>query len=104
MNCADVRARLAAYVDGELTVGEIAAVRLEEHGLEALDVAVLLQAAVVTEDLVEEVDGLLLATARHGPPTDEEPCIGHVKPPSCDAVQHGTSCATARQSNVCSVG
>ncbi|MGH7312922.1 MAG: anti-sigma factor family protein [Candidatus Rokuibacteriota bacterium] len=32
MNCTDVEARLQAYVDGELTVGEIAAV--EVHCLE----------------------------------------------------------------------
>jgi hypothetical protein len=56
-------------------------VRLEEDGLEAVDRALFLQAAVVAECLVEDFDRLGLATSDDLTPADEETGICHSPPP-----------------------
>jgi hypothetical protein len=61
--------------------GEIAAVRVEQARLEALDAAILLQLAVVPDALVEDLDGTLLAPTHHLAPADEETGVGHEEPP-----------------------
>ena len=51
---------------------QVAAVRLQDDRLEALDLPSLLQLGVVLGHLAEELQGLLLAPARRCPPADEE--------------------------------
>src|SRR5262249_62435647 len=51
------------------------AVRLQEDRLEAFDLALLLQAGVVLENLAETLDRLLFAGPPRGPPTHEKPQI-----------------------------
>ena len=55
--------------------------RLEEDGLEVLDLALLLQAAVVGQRLVEDLERLGLATSNDLTPADEEAGICHSPPP-----------------------
>src|SRR5919106_3105198 len=57
---------------------EVTAVRLEEDGLEALDLAFLLQAGVPPDRLVEELDGLALSPAYGVAEADEQAGICHV--------------------------
>jgi len=51
--------------------------RLKEDRLEAFDLALLLKARVVLEDLAEPLDRLPFAAPHGSPETDEEPEIRH---------------------------
>src|SRR3972149_2927464 len=62
---------LVAAEDDE--AGEIAAVGLEEHGLPALDGALLLESLVVGKRLVKDLDRLALAAVDGLTPADEDP-------------------------------
>src|SRR5207244_632972 len=60
---------------------EVAAVRLEQDRLEALDLAPLLQPRVVLHRLVEHLDRLLLAAAGRDAEADEDRRVSHRCPP-----------------------
>ena len=86
----------------EEEAAEVAAVRLEEHGLEALDRRRPPAGRRSTRRRVERLDGLGLAAAHDLAPADEETGVCHSPPPSeADSVEHRKS-ATASPSNVCS--
>src|SRR5215204_2600509 len=55
--------------------------RGQEPRIEALDLSVLLQPAVVLDRLVEDVDGLALAPPHDLAPADEQRLVCHLAPP-----------------------
>src|SRR5262245_2578245 len=67
---------------------EVTAVRRQEPRLEALDLAVLLQLRVVLERLGEDLEGLRLAAAHDLAPSEEQPFVRHVDPPSFGPRRH----------------
>ena len=77
---AQVRELLRVAAEEEEAL-EIASVRLEEDGLDALDRPVRLQPAEVLHRRVERLDRLGLAAAYDLAPADEETGICHVPPP-----------------------
>src|SRR5436190_13902964 len=66
---------------GEDEAVEIAAVRIEERHLEALDRPRLLLSAPEREGLAEDLEPLLLPASNRGTPTCEQGCVSHFQPP-----------------------
>src|SRR4051812_47917684 len=56
---------------------QVAPVRVEEQDVEPLHPALLLHAAEQPDDVVEGLDGLLLAAPNRTPPTYEQAPVGH---------------------------
>src|SRR5205085_9899186 len=61
---------------------QVSAVRLEGDGLEAFNLALLLQTRVVLDGFAEHLERLLLAALHSRSPTDDERCVCHGVPPS----------------------
>ena len=79
---------------------EVAAVRPEEHGLEAFDVALFLMAAPERDGFLEDLERELLAPPGHLAPSDEQRVCRHDCHPSLLAVAR----AYARPAQGCNYG